>query len=192
MKLLSQNQLHCINRFVCIAHRCRHVKKLPGFHICMIKAWSHIFARFSENENHSGSVRRSPIIVIQSDSEPTVDRLLDVAFLSNVAVLNCGLIPSYSVLSDSTARPKKSKKKQKTETQGDMGDSSDSEEFEITDLVHQFMAVTGAEDTVALSYLQQSSWNVEVCRVFFANISASPYSNHQNLFVQFLDLSVRD
>ena len=47
-----------------------------------------------------------------------------------------------------------------------MGDSSDSEEFEITDLVHQFMAVTGAEDTMALSYLQQSSWNVEVCAVF--------------------------
>ena len=56
------------------------------------------------------------------------------------------------------------KKKQKTEA---MGDSSDSNEFEITDLVHQFMAVTGAEDTVALSYLQQSSWNVEVCSVFF-------------------------
>ena len=48
-----------------------------------------------------------------------------------------------------------------------MGDSSDSEEFEITDLVHQFMAVTGAEDTMALSYLQQSSWNVEVCSAGF-------------------------
>ena len=47
-----------------------------------------------------------------------------------------------------------------------MGDSSDNEEYEITDLVHQFMAVTGAEDTMALSYLQQSSWNVEVCAVF--------------------------
>lgn len=63
-----------------------------------------------------------------------------------------------------------------------MGDStSDSEEFETTDLVHQFMAVTGAEDTVALSYLQQSSWNVEVCSTdFLANISASPFLNHQN------------
>ena len=48
-----------------------------------------------------------------------------------------------------------------------MGDNSDSEEFEITDLVHQFMAVTGAEDTMALSYLQQSSWNVEVCSAVF-------------------------
>lgn len=36
---------------------------------------------------------------------------------------------------------------------------------DITDLVHQFMAVTGAEDTVAMCYLQQSSWNVEVCNV---------------------------
>ena len=48
-----------------------------------------------------------------------------------------------------------------------MADSSDSEEFEITDLVRQFMAVTGAEDTMALSYLQQSSWNVEVCSAVF-------------------------
>lgn len=35
---------------------------------------------------------------------------------------------------------------------------------EITDLVHQFMVVTGAEDTVAMCYLQQSSWNVEVSK----------------------------
>ena len=48
-----------------------------------------------------------------------------------------------------------------------MADSSDCEEFEITDLVHQFMAITGAEDTVALSYLQQSKWNLGVSRVFF-------------------------
>lgn len=46
-----------------------------------------------------------------------------------------------------------------------MADSG-SEEIEITDLVHKFMAVTGAEDTVALSYLQQSGWNVDVCAVF--------------------------
>ena len=35
-------------------------------------------------------------------------------------------------------------------------------EFEITDLVEQFMAVTGAEDTVAMLCLQQSGWNVQV------------------------------
>lgn len=35
---------------------------------------------------------------------------------------------------------------------------------EITDLVHQFMVVTGVEDTVAMCYLQQSSWNVEVSK----------------------------
>ena len=35
-------------------------------------------------------------------------------------------------------------------------------EFEITDLVEQFMAVTGAEDTVAMLFLQQSGWNVQV------------------------------
>lgn len=46
-----------------------------------------------------------------------------------------------------------------------MADSG-SEEIEVTDLVHKFMAVTGAEDTVALSYLQQSGWNVDVCAVF--------------------------
>lgn len=34
---------------------------------------------------------------------------------------------------------------------------------DITDLVEQFMAVTGVEDTVAMCYLQQSNWNVEVC-----------------------------
>ena len=63
-----------------------------------------------------------------------------------------------------------------------MADSSDCEEFEITDLVHQFMAITGAEDTVALSYLQQSKWNLGVSRVFFSNISASPFLMS---FVQF-------
>ena len=52
-----------------------------------------------------------------------------------------------------------------------MADSaSGSEEIEITDLVHKFMAVTGAEDTVALSYLQQSGWNVDVCAVFFRKV----------------------
>ena len=35
-------------------------------------------------------------------------------------------------------------------------------EFEITDLVEQFMAVTGVEDTVAMLFLQQSGWNVQV------------------------------
>ena len=42
---------------------------------------------------------------------------------------------------------------------------SDSED-DITELVQQFMAVTGAEDTVAMCFLQQSSWNVEVFNVF--------------------------
>jgi len=32
------------------------------------------------------------------------------------------------------------------------------------------MAVTGAEDTVALSYLQQSGWNVDVCAVFLRKV----------------------
>ena len=50
-----------------------------------------------------------------------------------------------------------------------MADSG-SEEIEITDLVHKFMAVTGAEDTVALSYLQQSGWNVDVCAVLFRKV----------------------
>ena len=39
----------------------------------------------------------------------------------------------------------------------DMADSDD-----ITDLVQEFMAVTGAEDVTAMRYLQQSNWNVEV------------------------------
>lgn len=60
-----------------------------------------------------------------------------------------------------------------------MADSG-SEEIEITDLVHKFMAVTGAEDTVALSYLQQSGWNVDVCAVFFSKSVASPFSNKLN------------
>lgn len=69
---------------------------------------------------------------------------------------------------------------------------ADSDSEDITDLVHQFMAVTGAEDTVALSYLQQSSWNVEV-RSLFAKISASPFSKSPKLmFVQFLVVSVCD
>lgn len=38
-----------------------------------------------------------------------------------------------------------------------MADSDD-----ITDLVQEFMAVTGAEDVTAMRYLQQSNWNVEV------------------------------
>ena len=37
-----------------------------------------------------------------------------------------------------------------------------SAELEITDLVEEFMAVTEAEDTVAMRYLQQSDWNVQV------------------------------
>ena len=74
-----------------------------------------------------------------------------------------------------------------------MGDSSDNEEYEITDLVHQFMAVTGAEDTMALSYLQQSSWNVEVCAVFLLNKTFQlPYFQFTKTRVQFLDLSVCD
>ena len=84
---------------------------------------------------------------IRSDIEPIKGRLLDITFLVSV--------DSDLALS-----------RQEEETEANMGDSSDSEEFEITDLVHQFMAVTGAEDTMALSYLQQSSWNVEVCAVF--------------------------
>lgn len=39
----------------------------------------------------------------------------------------------------------------------DMADSDD-----ITDLVQEFMAVTGAEDVTAMRYLQQSNWDVEV------------------------------
>ena len=115
-------------------------------------------ARISENENHQGSARQSPMIIhfpitviiqsdIRSDIEPIKGRLLDITFLVSV--------DSDLALS-----------RQEEETEANMGDSSDSEEFEITDLVHQFMAVTGAEDTMALSYLQQSSWNVEVCAVF--------------------------
>ena len=38
-----------------------------------------------------------------------------------------------------------------------MADSND-----ITDLVQEFMAVTGAEDVTAMRYLQQSNWDVEV------------------------------
>ena len=33
---------------------------------------------------------------------------------------------------------------------------------DITDLVEQFMTVTGVEDTVAMYYLQQFSWDLEV------------------------------
>lgn len=159
MKLLSQNQLRP-HRFVSLVIACLQAcQKLPGFHLCLIKAWSHSFARILENEIHPGSVRQISmiihfpiIVVIQSDIEPIVSRLLGVgsflvfpvAFVSNP----CGII----------------QEEEETEV---MGDSSDSEEFEITDLVHQFMAVTGAEDTMALSYLQQSSWNVEVCSAVF-------------------------
>ena len=106
----------------------------------------------------------SPITaVIQSDSGPTVARQHDIAFLSNAAVRNCGL-------SDSLI-PRRS------EFFETMADSSDSKEIEITDLVEQFMAVTGAEDTVALSYLQQSTWNVEVCSVFLLKFEL-PFLNH--------------
>ena len=41
-----------------------------------------------------------------------------------------------------------------------MQEMADSED--ITEMVEQFMAVTGAEDTVAMCYLQQSHWNVQV------------------------------
>ena len=33
---------------------------------------------------------------------------------------------------------------------------------DITDIVEQFMAVTGVEDTVAMCYLQKSGWNLQV------------------------------
>lgn len=36
------------------------------------------------------------------------------------------------------------------------------ESEDITDLVEQFMAVTGVEDTVAMCYLQQFGWNLQV------------------------------
>ena len=39
----------------------------------------------------------------------------------------------------------------------DMAESDD-----ITDLVQEFMAITGAEDVTAMRYLQQSNWDVEV------------------------------
>lgn len=75
MKLLSQNQLRTY-RFIC---------KRDKNYTCKTKAWSHSFARISENENHSGSARQSPIIihspitvVIQSDIEPIKGRLLDM------------------------------------------------------------------------------------------------------------------
>lgn len=62
----------------------------------MIKAWSHIFAHFSENPSVVYDdflmLISSPItVVIQSDSDPTVGRLLNVSFLNNAAVENCGL-----------------------------------------------------------------------------------------------------
>ena len=162
MKLLSQNQLRP-HRFVSLVIACLQAcQKLPGFHLCLIKAWSHSFARILENEIHPGSVRQISMIihfpitvVIQSDIEPIVRRLLGVGsflvdrrFYSSRSSATCGII------------------QEEEETEA-MGDSSDSEAFEITDLVHQFMAVTGAEDTMALSYLQQSSWNVEVCSAVF-------------------------
>lgn len=46
MKLLSQKQLY--RSFVRSVPECRKTTRL---HICMIKAWSHIFALFSRNEN---------------------------------------------------------------------------------------------------------------------------------------------
>ena len=36
------------------------------------------------------------------------------------------------------------------------------ESDDITDLVEQFMTVTGVEDTVAMCYLQQSGWDLQV------------------------------
>ena len=45
-----------------------------------------------------------------------------------------------------------------------MADSED-----ITHLVEQFMAVTGADDTVAMCYLHQSGWNIQV--IFKSNLS---------------------
>ena len=36
------------------------------------------------------------------------------------------------------------------------------ESDDITDLVEQFTTVTGVEDTVAMCYLQQSGWDLQV------------------------------
>ena len=36
------------------------------------------------------------------------------------------------------------------------------ESDDITDLVEQFMTVTGVEDTAAMCYLQQSGWDLQV------------------------------
>lgn len=164
MKLLSQKQLY----------RSSRMSKTTRLHICMIKAWSHIFALFSRNEN-------PPVVS---------DEVSDENFFSDYC---CHPIRQRddggeegTLLSESAGSLYILGGEALFETMAD----SDSED--ITDLVHQFMAVTGAEDTVALSYLQQSSWNVEVCG-FFAKISASPFSKSPKLiFVQFLVVSVCD
>lgn len=90
MKLLSQKQLY--RSFVRSVPECRKTTRL---HICMIKAWSHIFALFSRNEN-------PPVVSDEVSDENFFSdycchpiRQRDdggpVAFLGNVAVRKCGL-----------------------------------------------------------------------------------------------------
>lgn len=89
MKLLSQKQLY---RSFVISSR---MSKTTRLHICMIKAWSDIFALFSRNEN--------PPVVSDEVSDENFfsdycchpirqrDDREPVAFLGNVAVRKCGL-----------------------------------------------------------------------------------------------------
>ena len=119
MKLLPQNQLRP-HRFVSLVIACLQAcQKLPGFYLCLIKAWSHSFARILENEIHPGSVRQismiihspitvviqGPLVVIQSDTEPIVSRWPNVgSFLVDFLVRNRIIRVLF--------RPKKNKEKQ--------------------------------------------------------------------------------
>ena len=93
MKLLSQNQLRTY-RFIC---------KRDKNYTCKTKAWSHSFARISENENHPGSARQSPM-KIHSLITPnqTLSRLR----------ADCSTLRSLFLVDSDWGRDRKKKQKQ--------------------------------------------------------------------------------
>ncbi|XP_068706872.1 tyrosyl-DNA phosphodiesterase 2-like [Montipora foliosa] len=54
---------------------------------------------------------------------------------------------------------------------------------DITDIVEQFMAVTGVEDTVAMCYLQKSGWNLQAAVNNFCDSSDCMQGNKNNPIV---------